>query len=113
MSKRKYSKYKLLRRYHQDFYSEIYRSGFRKIWSEQSQTFKVFLKNIKKVETRIKKRIDIKIKRKTSKKSHMPRPFMYRVDLIELLPKKQKRSLHTSRLRIRHKIKSFFFSNEI
>jgi len=71
MSKRKYSKYKLLRRYHQDFYSEIYRSGFRKIWSEQSQTFKVFLKNIKKVETRIKKRIDIKIKKeRLQKKSH-------------------------------------------
>jgi ribosomal protein S4 len=111
MSKHKYRKYDLIRRYKRDVFGIIARQGFRKKWSEETQTFKVYCKNIKAIDRYIKDRLIEKIERKKDflkkrDKKYMD-SFFYRVDVVRLRPKRKRISIYGSMLRRRHFLRRF------
>lgn len=111
MSKHKGKSYDLVRRYTKDIFGSIAIHGFRKKWSEETQSFKVYYKNIKVIQKRIKEKLIEKIERKkeSSKRKGKKyiRPFFYRVDIVRLKPKRKKISLFGSILRRRHFLRKF------
>ena len=111
MTKRSLSKYDLVRRYIQDPFGQLYSVGFRRKWLEDSQEFKVYMNNVKIIEKRIKEKILSKYERRKKRKQGLikkgPEPFYYRVDIIKLIPKRKKKTIHLRRLKIRHKIRMF------
>ena len=114
MSKRNGSKYDLIRRYNQDIWSILHRSGFRKNWSRRLQTFKVFLKNIKIVNKRVKQKLINKLEKRKERRffkrfhKKVNKDFLYRVDIVKLRPKRRRKTLHGSRLKMRNILRGFF-----
>jgi ribosomal protein S4 len=114
MTKRNHSKYDLVRRYIQDPIGKFYSVGFRRRWLEDAQEFKIFINNVKILEKRIKEKFLSRYERKKQKQKEKLgldkknfNPFYYRVDIIKLIPKRKKKTIHLRRLKIRHKIRMF------
>ena len=110
-------KYKLIKRYDQDFWGDFFVKGFKKKWCEDTQKFKIYFKNVKYIQNRFLKRLleksENRVLRQQVSKSLFKkimknkRSFFFRVDIVKLLPRRKKRSLFAIRLRDRHKIRKF------
>jgi ribosomal protein S4 len=110
-------KYKLVKRYDQDFWGDFFVKGFKKKWCEDTQKFKIYFKNVKYIQNRFVKRLlersENRVLRQQVSKNLFrkimknKRTFFFRVDIIKLFPKRKKRSLFAIRLRDRHKIRKF------
>lgn len=128
MTKRINQRYSLLRRYKYDVFGRIAVQGFRKKWLEKSQKYKVYFRNVKIIQRRIKERLSEKVQRKKRKKllykikgkggkkslkgfmgtkQLYHRNFFYRVDIIKLSPRRKKKTLFGKLLRRRHKLRLF------
>jgi ribosomal protein S4 len=111
-------RYRLIRRYQKDYFGFLVSKGIVKRWDEESQSYRVFLKNVKAVKYFILKRFVDKYNRRKEyflKKSKdklffsKKKEFIYdyRVDKINLKKKKKKFKLFTLQLKNRQRMRFF------
>jgi len=98
MIKKQRSRYCFIKRYQTDFFGEIAIKGFKKKWSEDTQSYKIYFKNIKIIERFIKDRwVSImekkKFRRENRGKKINKSEFFYRIDIIKLKPRRKKENI--------------------
>ncbi len=116
MIKKHRSRFCFIKRYRSDFFGDIARKGFKKKWSEDTQTFKIYFKNIKVIEKFIKEKwvniMERKLLRRANRgKNRKSSEFFYRVDIIKLKPKRKRRTFFGMRLFKRQRMR--FFASQI
>lgn len=112
MIKKKKARYVFIKRYQCDFFGDIARRGFKTKWSEETQSFKIYYRNVKVIDKFIKEKWVNRIERQRynrenkGKKKEDPR-FYYRIDIINLRPRRKKRTFFGLRILKRQRMRFF------